>query len=73
MLADDVNTFRKYFGELGISKFINEFREFDAEVNDRGLVYVREGAKYAKSSVSCDSLILDDKSRATHLGTGCWA
>ncbi len=30
----------------------------------RGLVYVREGARYAKSSVSCDSLILDDKSKA---------
>ncbi|WP_054857228.1 Fe-S cluster assembly protein SufB [Vulcanisaeta sp. JCM 16159] len=30
----------------------------------RGLVYVREGAKYAKSSVSCESLILDDRSRA---------
>ncbi|MGC8569973.1 MAG: Fe-S cluster assembly protein SufB [Caldivirga sp.] len=30
----------------------------------RGLVYVRKGAKYAKSSVSCDSLVLDEKSRA---------
>jgi len=30
----------------------------------RGLVYVRDGAKYAKSSVSCDSLILDERSRA---------
>jgi Fe-S cluster assembly protein SufB len=30
----------------------------------RGLVYVREGAKYAKSSVSCESLVLDEKSKA---------
>ena len=30
----------------------------------RGLVYVREGAKYAKSHVACDSLILDEKSKA---------
>jgi len=30
----------------------------------RGLVHVREGAKYAKSTVSCDSLVLDDKSKA---------
>jgi Fe-S cluster assembly protein SufB len=30
----------------------------------RGLVYVRDGAKYAKSSVSCESLVLDERSRA---------
>jgi Iron-regulated ABC transporter membrane component SufB len=30
----------------------------------RGLVYVREGARYAKSSVSCESLVLDERSRA---------
>ncbi|MCG2887538.1 MAG: Fe-S cluster assembly protein SufB [Vulcanisaeta sp.] len=30
----------------------------------RGLVYVREGARYAKSSVSCESLVLDEKSKA---------
>ncbi|WP_252901717.1 translation elongation factor [Vulcanisaeta sp. JCM 14467] len=40
VLADDANTFRKYFGELGISKFVDEFREFDVDVSDRGLVYV---------------------------------
>ncbi len=32
----------------------------------RGLVYVREGARYAKSSVSCESLILDDRSSLYH-------
>ena len=30
----------------------------------RGLVHVRKGAKYARSSVSCESLILDSKSKA---------
>ena len=30
----------------------------------RGLVYVRDGARYAKSSVSCESLVLDERSRA---------
>lgn len=40
VLADDTNLFMKYFGELGISKFVSEFREFDAEVPDRGIVYV---------------------------------
>ena len=30
----------------------------------KGVVYVRKGAKYVKSHVACDSLILDDGSRA---------
>jgi len=40
VLADDTNLFMKYFGELGISKFVSEFRELDLEVPDRGIVYV---------------------------------
>ncbi|WP_243678644.1 hypothetical protein [Vulcanisaeta distributa] len=40
VLTDDTNLFMKYFSELGISKFISEFREFDAEVPDRGIIYI---------------------------------
>lgn len=32
VLADDTNLFMKYFSELGISKFISEFRELDVEI-----------------------------------------
>jgi len=40
ILTNDTNTFMKYFSELSISKLISEFREFDMDVSDRGLVYV---------------------------------
>lgn len=40
VLAEGANTFMKYFRELGISKLVAEFKELDAEVSDRGLVYV---------------------------------
>lgn len=40
ILTNDTNTFMKYFSELSISKLISEFREFDMDASDRGLVYV---------------------------------
>ena len=37
---DDLETFKKVFGELKVSEMVGEFRELDEPVPDRGYVYV---------------------------------
>ena len=37
---DDLETFKKVFGELKVSEMVGEFRELDEPVQDRGYVYV---------------------------------
>jgi len=40
ILTDDIDNFKKYFGELSISKMVSDFKELDIEVQDRGYVYI---------------------------------
>ena len=41
VLTSDVEMFMKFFKELGISRFVStEFKEFDVDVVDRGLIFV---------------------------------
>jgi len=40
VLTNDVDTFKKYFSELSISKMVSEFKELDVEVEDKGYVYI---------------------------------
>ena len=37
---DDLETFKKVFGELKVSEMVGEFKELDEPVQDRGYVYV---------------------------------
>jgi len=40
VLTDNVDTFKKYFDELSVSKMVSEFKELDVEVEDKGYVYI---------------------------------